>query len=170
MKRYVTALMTKICAMETPQIESRPAISGPTTREPFSWVELSEMAPGRSRRSTSIGTVAWNAGAPSALPVPIAVLHQKSAANEALRLTRDARANDPSSCTACMVMRYGRRRNLEASSPPGIDSRRTGPSWPNTISPTRPPDLVRCWMYAGRATFCIHVPIPEANMPIHTSR
>ena len=68
---------------------------GPTTREPLITVEPSASAPGRSSGLTSDGTIADQAGALSALPMPTpsaaANSHQKLASTSA-SVARSARA------------------------------------------------------------------------------
>src|SRR5262249_9125179 len=43
-------------------------------------------------------------------------------------------------------------------------------SWANPMIATHVAAWVRASMYAGRARFCIHVPMLEANSPIHRMR
>ena len=144
--RYVAALMTKIWAVLTPQMASNAAMAGPTTRLPFNCVEFRLMAPARSRRSTSMGTLAWNAGALRALATPMEVWVRKSAQMGPSTLTIAANTNENTSCTHCMKSRYRWRLKRLAMMPPGIARRRRGPSCANTSRLTILADPVRSSM------------------------
>ena len=168
--RYVAALTRKSWAVVTPTSASTAASAGPSTRLALIITEFRLTAPARSARSTSSGTLAWNAGALRALPMPISSDAPNSVHNGASVATRAARTTLKTSCTDCITTRNGRRGNRSASTPAGIDSSSSGPSCVNTSSPTSAADPVRCSMYAGSVKFCIHVPMLEANSPSQISR
>ena len=130
-------------AVETPTMDSTAASSGPITRLPLIITELRATAPARSRRSTSSGTLAWNAGALRALPIPITSEQAISVHSGESRPTRTASTALKMPWMACITIRYGRRGKRSASTPAGIDSTSSGPSCVNTSSPTRAAEPVR---------------------------
>ena len=108
--------------------------------------ELRLTAPARSARWTSSGTLAWNAGALRALPMPMTSDTANSVHSGEPPATSAARATLNTSCTSCITIRYARRGKRSARTPAGIDSTSSGPSWVNTSRPTRAADSVRCSM------------------------
>ncbi len=167
---YVATLTRNRWAVDHPKAASSAASAGPSTRLPFIITELRLTAPARSARSTSSGTLDCRAGAFSALAVPISSEATNSVQIGCSLATRIARPTLSTIWLACIVTRNGTRGTLSASTPAGIDSSRSGPSWVNTSRPTRLAEPVRCSMCAGSVKFCIHVPTLEANSPSQTSR
>ena len=121
-KRYVAALTRNSCDVVAPTRASSAASAGPRTRLAFIITEFKLTAPARSARLTSSGTLAWNAGAFSALPVPMTSDMANSVHSGALVATSTARTTLNTIWMACMAMRYGSRGNRSASTPAGIDS------------------------------------------------
>ncbi len=145
-------------------------MAGPITREPLIIVELSATAPLRSRRLTSIGIEAWNAGAFNAWPMPIDQVAGEQRARDASLATNSAITAENTICTDCMAIRKPRRGSLSASTPPGIDSSSVGPSRANTISPTATPEWKRSSTYPPSRVVCIHVPTLDRKTPIQMMR
>ena len=69
--RYVNGVDDEDARHRHPGGASSAARTGPTTRVPFIIAELRLIAPGRSWRCTSSGIDDWNAGALSALAIPM---------------------------------------------------------------------------------------------------
>ncbi len=120
----------------SPATASTAASTGPMTRVPLIIAEFNEIAPGRSCRCTSSGIDDWNAGALSALAVPMPSCARKivhSAASEATKyamaIVSTTDADCIVSCSFCLDTR-------SASTPPGIDSTSKGPSCAKIIRPT----------------------------------
>ena len=67
------------------------------------------------------------------------------------------------SCSFCFDTR-------SASTPPGIDSRSSGPSCMKIIAPTSAGRPVRSSTYAGSVKFCIHVPMFDSARPMKMMR
>ena len=105
--RYVPALTRNSWAVVTPTSANTAASAGPSTRLALIITEFRLTAPARSARSTSNGTLAWNAGALRALPIPISSEATKSVHNGACVATSAARTMLKVSCTDCIATRNG---------------------------------------------------------------
>jgi hypothetical protein len=112
------------------------ASTGPMTRVPLIIAELSEIAPGRSWRCTSSGIDDWNAGALSALAIPMPSCAAKIVQSALSLATKTAMAMVSNTEHVCMVSCSFCFETRSARTPPGIDSTSSGPSWANTIRPT----------------------------------
>jgi hypothetical protein len=129
-------LMRKNCAVVTPSTLRPATMIGPTTRDPLMFVELSEIAPGRSCRLTMVGNAADHAGAFKALPMPTPIWTMNSAQIAASRAASGASAAENTSCTDCMAINHFRRSKRSAITPPGIARISSGPSWAKTSRAT----------------------------------
>ena len=124
---------------------STPAMAGPMTRLRFTWVELREMAPGRSVRPTRLGSTALHAGRLRALPMPMANTQANSAHRDGSppNPTMAARTKEKIACSIWRVIRSSRRSNRSAKSPPNSPRSSRGPSWAKVSSPTKALEPVR---------------------------
>jgi hypothetical protein len=143
---------------------------GPTTREPLMVSEFSDTEPERSALLTSVGSIADQAGALSALPTPTPRATRKIDQTGASAEASGASAAENASCTSCIAISHLRRSNRSAIRPAGMERKSSGPSWANTITPTSDVLPVRLRMYTGSSTFCIQVPTLEAIEAIHMRR
>ena len=116
------------------------------TRVPLIIAELRLIAPGRSWRCTSSGIEDWNAGAFSALATPIPSCARKIVQSAVSAATKEAIAIVSTTEAVCIVSCNFCFDTRSASTPPGIDSTRSGPSCMNTIRPTRAGRPVRSSM------------------------
>ena len=133
---YVAALMVKIPQAAT-NGSSRPPMAGPMTRDRFICTDCSDTAPGRSRRGTSVGRTAVNAGALRALPIPMASTLKKTRAVEGWdRDAAQARTSENTNCSTWQPISSFFRSMTSAKAPPTMESRNSGPSWANPSSAT----------------------------------
>ena len=105
---------------------------GPTTRDALMFVELSEIAPGRSCRLTRVGSIADQAGMFNALPMPTPIWTMNSAQIAASWATSGASAAENTSCRVCIAISHLRRSKRSAITPPGMARINNGPSWAKT--------------------------------------
>ncbi len=103
---------------------------------PFIIAELRLIAPGRSWRCTSSGIDDWNAGALSALAMPMTSCVANSVHSAVSAKTNQASATVRTTDALCIVSCSFCFDTRSARTPPGIDSISSGPSCMNTIRPT----------------------------------
>ena len=141
--RYVTAFTMNRCDREKPIAARNAASAGPAIRVPLIIAELRLMAPERSRRSTSIGMLALNAGALIVFAMPIGSCATKIVHSAASLKTRKASTIDIAIIADCMMITSRVRSNRSASMPDGMESSRGGPSCTKIERPTSDADPVR---------------------------
>ena len=111
-------------------------IAGPMTRDRFIWTDVSETAPVRSSRGTSVGRIALSPGAPSALAMPIANTITTMRTRDGCDChATNANPNDSAPWSTCMLTSSRRRSTRSARSPPIIDRKSNGPSCPKYNRP-----------------------------------
>ena len=136
------------------------------TRDRFICTDCSDTAPGRSARGTSVGRIAAIAGALNELPTPIAKTHATSATRDGSPpAASTARTIDSTNCSTWVMISSLRRSTTSASTPPTVDMNSNGPSCAKNRMPTNTADLVSSYPNAPSSTFCIHVPMFDANVP-----
>ena len=119
-----------------------------------------------SARGTSTGSSALNTGAYSALPMPInATMPTMSALfGWSAKATKPSRL-DSTPCSTVRLIRSFLRSTLSASMPPNVENSSSGPSWATIITPTKTAEPVSSYASAPSTTFCIQVPMFDANAP-----
>ena len=148
-----------------------PATAGPTARARLTATPLSASADGKSRRPTSSGMIACQAGAFSALPVPTRKVNsrrlQTFAPPSSVSPPRAALAR---SIQLCVTIRSRRRSTTSASAPATNARRKTGSvvaAWTRAI---RIGEMVRDVISQVAPTSCIQVPTFDASAASHRAR
>ena len=72
---------------------------------------------------------------------------------------------DITSCSTATAMRRRRRSTTSAKAPPMREKTRRGPSWANTMRPTKLAESVNWRANAPSTAFCIHEPTLEPKAP-----
>src|SRR5262245_20178624 len=150
---------------------TNPARAGPTARAEFALMAFKATADRKSAGGTSSGKVACQAGEFMAAPTPIANVN----ANKTQEVDIPASVKTPSKQAASSihpwVKRSRRRRStMSARAPAGSESKKAGKlvaDWINaTISGEAETELIS----QAAPTFCIQVPIFDAEEAIHILR
>jgi hypothetical protein len=136
------------------------------TRDRFICTDCSAIAPCRSSRGTSVGRIALRPGAPSAFATPMANTRPTSATFGGSSMsTSAARPNDSTIWANCTMTSSRRRSSTSANRPPVVERNSNGPSCAKKTMPTNDGEPVSFRAYAPSTTFCIHVPMLDANVP-----
>ena len=77
---------------------------------------------------------------------------------------------DMTSCSTATAIRRRRRSRTSASAPPMSENTRSGPSWANTMRPTKLAESVSSSANAPSTAFCIQEPMLEPNAPQYRRR
>jgi hypothetical protein len=107
----------------------------------------------------------------SAWPAPTASTQSTIATRDGLAPRAiHASRNENASCSNCARTNRRRRSIESASTPPTVLSSSDGPSCAKKTTPTNVGECVSSNANAESTTFCIQVPMLDANAPIHTVR
>src|SRR5688572_9017963 len=150
---------------------TRPPSAGPTARATLNDRLLRATACGSSRRPTSSGTVACQAGELIAVPSPMAKAQPRSdqAVIRPVRVSRP-RAAAPTSIQSCETSSTRRRSRTSARAPAGRARRKSGSPRAAWTSETMAGDGSSEVISQPSPTSCIQVPMLEASEAIHRPR
>jgi hypothetical protein len=150
---------------------SSPPIAGPTARPTLIDADPSTTAWGNSRRGTSSGWIACQAGMFTAVPSPSENTSASSTPGVTASIAvSSASAPADSSIHVCVHKSSRRRSTMSASAPAGSAVRNTGSvtaDWTNATCAGDPPSVP---ISQTAPTFCIQVPMFDTSCAVHSAR
>ena len=162
--------MAKMPAVVTPNADNTATMTGPITRDPLTIVELSEIAPWRLSLPTMAGSAALHAGHLRALPMPTASTTRATASLDGCAAARPASTNEK-------IELFGLTAHQEraAREPVGDDTADRREQQRSELAEDNEADnFADPWLsalaYTPSVTFCIHVPMLDANEPSQRMR